>query len=230
MRFFTGLKEIGASAFDRCNNLVSLRLPASLVTIGENAFLDCSLRSIFIPAGVTNIASTAFGSNKYLAKVEVSPDNPVYDSREGCNAIVETETNTMISGSLSAFIPRSVISLSDECFNWFNRPEIIIPAQITSIGPWSFACIFQRVYCESSVPPVYNSLGNSAHLFPLEHPHPEIYIPYGSLGAYSKAEGWNLFVHRLHEYPARPAPISVDFTRYYSTWTNLDQVSFLEKH
>ena len=230
LRYFTGLSEINPSAFDRCTNLSSVRLPRSVETIGQNALLACSLRSIFIPAGVTKISSTAFGSCWYLASVEVSPDNPVYDSREGCNAIVETATCKMITASLSAFIPRSVTSLSDECFNWFNRPEVTIPAQIVSIGPWSFACVFQRVYCESPFPPAYNSLSGSAHLFPTEHPHPEIYIPYGSLDAYSKAEGWELFSHRLREYPARPAPVSVDFTSYFVTWTNLDQSSFQEKH
>jgi hypothetical protein len=111
----------------------------------------------------------------------------------------------MVSASITAFIPRSVTSLSDECFNWFNRDELIIPAQITRIGYWSLTSVFGRVYCESPVPPVFDSQGGNAFLFPPSHlgfPEPEIYVPYGSLESYSKAEGWSFFAHRLREYPA----------------------------
>lgn len=209
LKYFTGLTEIEASTFERCTHLESVRLPSTVQTIGENAFLACDIRSLYIPARTTRIASTSFGSDWHLAEVVVSPDNPVYDSREQCNAIIETRTNQMLTGSTTAFIPRSVTSLSDECFKWFNRPELTLPAQITRIGPWSLTSVFQRVYCESPVPPLFDSQGGQAYIFPpsvMGFPEPEIYVPLGSTALYQQAEGWHLFAHRLREYPApRPA-------------------------
>ena len=94
-------------------------------------------------------------SCRQLTSVVVSPDNPVYDSRDSCNAIIETRTNMMVSGSTVATIPRSVTSLSDECFNFFNPKELTIPAQITRIGPWSLATYVEHLYLESPVPPAF---------------------------------------------------------------------------
>ena len=223
LRYFTGLKEIEASAFELCNNLKSVQLPRSVETLGENAFLKCDFSEFYIPSGITHIASTALGENHHLCKVEISADNPVYDSREDCNAIIETATNQMVTGSVTAFIPNSVTSLSDECFNWFDRDELVIPSQLTHIGTWALTCLFQRIYCMSDVPPFYRPDTRESFW---EH-LPEIYIPYGSTEAYCHAEGWKLLTHRLHEFPAKPAPVTTDFSYYFKTWTNLDQLSFL---
>ena len=223
LRYFTGLKEIEANNFDGCLNLKSVQLPRSVETLGENAFLKCDFNAFYIPSGVTHIASTALGGNHHLCKVEISADNPVYDSREDCNAIIETATNQMVTGSVTAFIPNSVTSLSDECFNWFDRDELVIPSQLTHIGTWALTCIFQRIYCMSDVPPFYRPDTRESFW---EH-LPEIYIPYGSTEAYCHAEGWKLLTHRLHEFPAKPAPVTTDFSYYFKTWTNLDQLSFL---
>ena len=223
LRYFTGLKEIEANAFELCNNLKSVQLPRSVETLGENAFLKCDFSEFYIPSGITHIASTALGENHHLCKVEISADNPVYDSREDCNAIIETATNQMVTGSATAFIPNSVTSLSDECFNWFDRDELVIPSQLTHIGTWALTCLFQRIYCMSDVPPFYRPDTRESFW---EH-LPEIYIPYGSTEAYCHAEGWKLLTHRLHEFPAKPAPVSIDFSYYFKTWTNLDQLSFL---
>ena len=223
LRYFTGLKEIEANAFELCNNLKSVQLPRSVETLGENAFLKCDFSEFYIPSGITHIASTALGENHHLCKVEISADNPVYDSREDCNAIIETATNQMVTGSATAFIPNSVTSLSDECFNWFDRDELVIPSQLTHIGTWALTCLFQRIYCMSDVPPFYRPDTRESFW---EH-LPEIYIPYGSTEAYCHAEGWKLLTHRLHEFPAKPAPVTTDFSYYFKTWTNLDQLSFL---
>ena len=53
--------SIGGSAFEHCDNLTSIVLPSGLVEIGENAFRECtSLSSIEIPSGVTEIGAYAF--------------------------------------------------------------------------------------------------------------------------------------------------------------------------
>lgn len=228
LRFFTGLHEIGIGDFDGCSSLRSIQLPVTITSIGawafnncsalehidlperlqtieHDAFLDSGLRSIYIPAATTSIATTAVSSCRQLTSVVVSPDNPVYDSRDSCNAIIETRSNMMVSGSTVATIPRSVTSLSDECFNFFNPKELTIPAQITRIGPWSLATFVERLYLESPVPPTFDSQGGQLHLIhPLDEDDPYsdlvIYVPVGSADAYRQAEGWSEFAEYISEY------------------------------
>ncbi len=226
LRFFTGLHEIGIGDFDHCLSLRSIQLPVTITsirawafnrcsalehidlperlqTIEHDAFIDSGLRSIYIPAATTSIATTAMSSCRQLTSVVVSADNPVYDSRDSCNAIIETQTNMMVSGSTVATIPRSVTSLSDECFNFFNPKELTIPAQITRIGPWSLATFVEHLYLESPVPPAFDSQGGHLHLIQPpdeQHPHLDIYVPAGSADAYRQAEGWSEFADYIHEY------------------------------
>lgn len=233
LRFFTGLEEIGISDFEYCTALRSIQLPPTirrirayafrlctslhtidlpecLERIDNDAFLACGLHSIYIPAATTSIATTAISACRQLTRVVVSPQNPVYDSRDNCNAIIDSRTNMMVSGSAVARIPRSVTSLSDEAFNFFDPVELTIPAQITRIGPWTFAAFVGRVYLESSVPPAFDSEGGRILLIPPavgDYPGPEIYVPIGSLPAYGQADGWRQLADYICEYPARPVPL-----------------------
>ena len=226
LRFFTGLQEIGISDFERCHALRSIQLPATITrirawafyycqslehidlpeqlqTIENNAFMKSALHSIYIPAATTSIATTAVSAIQELTSVVVSPDNPVYDSRDNCNAIIETRTNMMVSGSAKATIPRTVTSLSDECFNLFNPEELTIPTSITRIGPWSLVTHIRRLYVESPVPPAFDSEGGQLHITGSagdNYPDPEIYVPVGSLDAYRQAEGWSEFADHIREY------------------------------
>lgn len=54
------LKQIRKSAFINCYRLVSINIPESIETIEERAFFNCdSLKSLFLPAHVSNIGSEA---------------------------------------------------------------------------------------------------------------------------------------------------------------------------
>jgi len=67
-----GITEIGAGAFESCNNLESVTIPDSVMTIGENAFGDCEhLRDIEIPNGVTSIGRAAFSKCPNLREVVI---------------------------------------------------------------------------------------------------------------------------------------------------------------
>ena len=219
LRYFTGLTAIGSSEFDECRHLRSIQLLATILSIGDwafhmcnsldsitlpdrlehighNAFDMCPLRSIFIPASVTSLSSTSVSACQYLRRVVVSPDNPVYDSREECNAIIETATNRLLSASAVARIPRSVTSLSDEAFNYFHPDTLTIPRQITRIGPWTLAANIGCLYMESTVPPAFNSENGQISLVNAD----TIFVPRGSLDAYLQADGFRQLGERLREY------------------------------
>ena len=68
-----------------------------VTSIGDYAFLDCSgLTSITIPNSVTSIKISAFMGCSALKLIIVEKGNKTYDSRNDCNAIIETKTNSMI--------------------------------------------------------------------------------------------------------------------------------------
>jgi hypothetical protein len=74
----------------------------------------------------------------------VENGNTIYDSRENCNAIIETATNTLIAGCQNTIIPNSVTSIGDRAFSGCSSlTSITIPNSVTSIGDYAFS------YCSS---------------------------------------------------------------------------------
>ena len=133
------LTRIGQFAFFDCTTLASLQIPENVESIGYAAFYDCNLTSVFIPASVTNIEKSAFEDNTFLASMEVENGNLVYDSREDCNAIIETASNTLISGCQNSVIPVGIVAIGDAAFRQCSRlTAITFPEGIKTIGPNAF--------------------------------------------------------------------------------------------
>jgi len=132
--------SIGSSAFYGCGNVASLVLGSGLTSIDSYAFQGWkSLTSLEIGAGVTSIATGAFGNPENLASIRVDKDNAVYDSRENCNAIIETASNTLIAGCRNTVIPGSVTAIGDNAFFYCGTlSEIKIPESVTTIGNYAF--------------------------------------------------------------------------------------------
>ena len=131
--------SIGEEAF-KYSGLLSIAIPSSVTSIGDGAFDWChNLTSITIPCRVTSIGNGAFSGCYNLTQIKVTPGNPVYDSRDNCNAIIETGSNTLISGCVSTIISNSVTNIGNEAFEWcHNLTSITIPSGVTSIGDRAF--------------------------------------------------------------------------------------------
>ena len=128
--------SIGHGAFNGCSGLTSITIPNSVTSIGGSAFSGCSgLTSITIPNSVTSIGDDAFSSCSGIESIIVESGNPKYDSRENCNAIIETSTNTLILGCNNSTIPNGVVTIGDRAFyNCSGLTNITIPSSVTSIG------------------------------------------------------------------------------------------------
>lgn len=136
--------HIGEEAFNCCWNIPEITIPDSLIEIGDKAFLSCSmLTEIKIPHSVAKIGEKAFSTGEKLAHISVDCNNPHYDSRGNCNAIIETTTNTLISTCKNTIIPDSVTAIGDGAFYENNvlSGKFTIPNSVTKIGNEAFrAC------------------------------------------------------------------------------------------
>ncbi len=140
-----------------CGNSV---IPEGVRSIGEKAFSSSAVSSIHIPASVTQIARTAFLHCRLCSSIEVAPGNPVYDSRSGCNAIIETGTGTLVKGCGRTVIPAEVSTIGDMAFCGASMPDnLVIPEGVCSIGDNAFSgCDILTLRLPRSL----QRLGNSA--------------------------------------------------------------------
>lgn len=134
------LTEIGYHAFFGCESLETIVFPNSLMSIGEGAFQGCEkLGSLTIPASVIKIAGRAFFGCHGLNIIIVESGNPVYDSRQNCNALIETKTNKLLLGCNSSFVPMGVVTInSDAFYRCSGLTSMVIPNSVSSIGNQAF--------------------------------------------------------------------------------------------
>ena len=218
LQYFINLASIGKYAFMNCNSLTTIAIPNSVTTIENYAFYSCSdLTLLEIPSSVTMIGTmNPFAGCRSLEQIIVTSDNVNYDSRENCNAIINTSTNALVSGCKNTVIPNSVTSIGWDAFYYCTGlTNIEIPNSVISIGDDAFA------YCSSltsvEIPSSVTSIGNYAFsrctsltllasfadisptlgndvFFSVNKSIP-VYVPCGASMAYQSTNGWNEFTN-----------------------------------
>ncbi len=145
---------IGYQAFYN-TALTSITIPASVTSIGEEAFYSCdSLERLTIPASVTSIGEYAFEDCSNLTSVTFGENSQC--TSIGNYAFWCCESLTSIT------IPSGVMSIGYSAFeNCTKLTSITIPSGVTSIGSraFSFCSSLASIVVESGNT-VYHSAGN----------------------------------------------------------------------
>ena len=151
-----GLAAIGSYALYGCTGIPSIRLPASLKTVGDYAFQSVPVSVLELPAGLTSLgAYSLYGT---ALRTLLVPTSSVVSL--GGNALDSTHsalkiyvTNSLVASYKSAWSAYSSRIYSMNCIlengmaisgstflQYFgDETEIALPANVTSIGAYAFA-------------------------------------------------------------------------------------------
>lgn len=146
-----------------CKKLKQINIPNSVQEIGDDVLESCPLiTNLYISEYVTNIGSY-FCANNNLVSIKVNKNNPKYDSRNDCNAIIETETNTLITGCKNTIIPDTIINIAPGAFfECYELTNINIPNSVTTIGESSFNSCLRLTHIE--IPNSVTAIDNTAFI------------------------------------------------------------------
>ena len=112
-----GTTQIGQDCFEDCEGLVAITIPRSVKSIGDYIFDGC-----------TNLTS-----------ISVDSSNDKYDSRSNCDAIIDTNNNTVIAGCKNTTFPSTIKAIGFGAFYGSGLTEAVIPNNIDSIANHAFA-------------------------------------------------------------------------------------------
>ena len=135
---------IATSAFYDCRTITRVKIPNSIISIGQNAFGRCdSLTSLTIPGGVTEIGKGAMEHCTDLMEIIVLEENEHYSAING--VLFDKKKNTLIrypqaKTDTSYSIPDSVTSVEESAFDGCeNLMHITIPNSVIHIEKSAFS-------------------------------------------------------------------------------------------
>jgi hypothetical protein len=166
--------SIGSNAFALCANLETVSLGDGLANLADGAFINCTkLRNLVVGNCTPSFLGYTFGNNS-LETITVSPDNPVYDSRDNCNAIIRKRDNHLMLGSAGTVIVDSVTWIDEGAFDNNNAlVSMVIPASVRGIGTTAFLSCrnLKSVIIEEGVGAIYDMAFHSCSNLELTVPN-----------------------------------------------------------
>ena len=138
--FGNQVEAIGSNAFSTCPKLHNLTFNGNIKSIGEYAFQGSNLESFTVQESTVAIDYNPFRDCKNLTSLSVSNNNLVYDSRDNCNAIIVTASNSLIVGCQNTIIPNTIVNIGYGAFQGCTSlTSIVIPSSVNTISSYAFS-------------------------------------------------------------------------------------------
>ena len=173
-----GIEKIAKLTFACCWSLTSVKLPLGLIYIDNNAFMESGITQICIPDTVISIGDYAFKGCRQLnsffipqnvcrlgsgfihkcslSNIIVDQNNKKYDSRYNCNAVIETDSNTLIAGCVFTTIPNDIVRIGDGAFYGCFPIEVSNFEKVSDDN-----AIWDESYSTFSIPDGIKEIGNN---------------------------------------------------------------------
>ena len=134
------VKYIGEGAIIYNNTIESVMIPSTVEKLEAYAFSNChNLKYVSIGKGLKEINYYSFCNVPSLETIIIDQNNPYLDSRNNCNAIIDSEENSLIKGCKTTIIPNDVVEICLYAFYGCSKlTEITIPDSVTIIGQTAF--------------------------------------------------------------------------------------------
>ena len=138
------LKEIKTSDFSGCLSLINIALPSTLTAIGDGAFEGSGLAQITIPASVETIGKNAFANCLNNRAFYVDNSNPNY-KRDSKYALYSHDGTELIafpakSEERAYTVPEGVTVIDEVAFaKNTNIQKVTMPSTLKEIGPYAFS-------------------------------------------------------------------------------------------
>lgn len=139
------IDKITAKGFMNCCFIKKLVIDEGIKAIGKFAFYGCSnLHSVCFPSTMSSLAECIFYNCPELKSIDVNKANPVFDSREQCNAVIRTSDGAIELGCAGTTFPQSISHISRGAFRGCTGlVSLNIPQSIKVIEEYAFSDCFQ---------------------------------------------------------------------------------------
>ncbi|MCR4994656.1 MAG: leucine-rich repeat domain-containing protein [Bacteroidales bacterium] len=173
--------EAVAQACERTGSTVSVSKPE-----------EAALERVFIWRQVRGIDEHAFGNMPSVKEMVVDAENPYFDSRGNCHAILRTEDNTLLFGCQNTFIPETVTAIAAYAFEGHNKLKgITIPAAVKSIGEAAFIHCDKMTLVKSLIVHPFAIADNTFD--DAVYQTAKLLVPFGTKELYASTDGWKNF-------------------------------------
>ena len=198
--------------------ITSITLSDSLQTMETACLAENLFTSLYIPAHVREMpmhsSSPVMHMGNILTSIVVDPNNPYFDSRENCNAIINSSTDEIMVGCINTTFPTSVYGMNFYSFSGCSFETLVLPSTIPNIifdNCWSGCHINKLVLSSSTIimhicgpavdtiqvlneePPFLGISSDNGFWFD----RPIVVVPCNSIPAYQAANGWSNFTHYI---------------------------------
>ena len=97
------------------------------------------LRQLRIPKNVSSIGKFAFRYVNALDSISVDEDNTRFDSRNDCNALIETDTDVLLLGCYRTQIPENITGIGECAFHNVRKlNSVVLPEDVAFVGLEAF--------------------------------------------------------------------------------------------